>query len=597
MKVNDYMVNFLQKQGIDKGFFLHGGMITPIADSCYRFGLTLYTVHHEQAAAFAAEAQSATTGKIGFAMGTSGPGATNMVTGIASAYFDSFPVLFITGQVNTGEGNKNKKRRQAGFQELDIVTLVSSITKYATLIHDSNMVPYELEKATFIAKNKRMGPVLLDIPIDVQQAEIDPNNVKHFFGSSEHQELTNEEFATKPQLLKIATLLNQSQRPIILIGHGVKLSHSESLVRKLVDITGIPFVTSLLGTDSISNSNDNCYGFVGTYGKRYSNFAIANSDLILVLGSRLDNRQIGVQSKFFAPKAKIIHVDIDENELNQSIEEFMSIRSDLNEFVGSLLPYLTRNPNLEEWTIFLKSLKAKYNKEEQSVKPNEIDPINMIKFISSKYPDDGIITVDVGANQMWFAHGWEVKDGQTILTNGGMAPMGYSLPAAIGASLTNGNMQVLVITGDGGLQINIQEFQTVVRNGLPIKIVVLNNNALGMITQFQTENFEGRLIGTVPAHGYNAPNFAKISQAYGIPSKQIATPDKVADSIDWLLNSKSAGLLDVIIPSSYFTLPKSRFTYPVHDMLPFLERKEFEWATKYLQERKINLGEEEFTSL
>ena len=591
MKVSDYIVNFLLEQGIDKGFFLHGGMITPIGDSCYRLGLKLFTVHHEQAASFAAEAQSATTGKIGFAMGTSGPGATNMVTGIASAYFGSIPVLFITGQVNTGEANKNRKRRQAGFQELDIVTLVSSITKYAKLIYDSKMIPFELEKAAFIAKNKRMGPVLLDIPIDMQQAELNPNDVKHFFGSSEHKELIKEEFTQMPDFFKIANLLNQSHRPIILIGHGVKLSHSESLVNKLVNITGIPFVTSLLGTDSISNSHPNCYGFIGTYGKRYSNFAVANSDLILVLGSRLDNRQIGVQAKLFAPQAKIIHVDIDENELNQSVEEFMSIHSNLNEFVKSLLPFLTRNPNLEEWITFLKSLKEKYNKEEQSVGPNEIDPINIIKLISYKYPNDGIITVDVGANQMWFAHGWEVKDGQTILTNGGMAPMGYSLPAAIGASIANGNQQVLVIAGDGGLQINIQEFQTIVRNKLPIKIVVLNNNSLGMITQFQTENFEGRLTGTVPALGYNAPNFAKVSRAYGIHSKRITTPEEVLGSVDWLLNNKSASLLDVIIPSSYFTLPKSRFTYAVHDMMPFLDRKEFERATKYLQERKVNLGE------
>ena len=481
MRISDYIVNFLLEQGIDKGFFLNGGMITPIADACYRHGLNLFTVHHEQAASFAAEAQSATTGKIGFAMGTSGPGATNMITGIASAYFGSIPVLFITGQVNTGEANKNKKRRQAGFQELDIVTLISSITKYARLVDDSKMIQYELEKAVFIAKNQRMGPVLLDIPIDVQQAELDPNDVKHFFGSSEHQELNKEEFIQKPELLKIANLLIQSLRPMILVGHGVKLSQSDSLVNKLINVTGIPFVTSLLGTDSISNSHPKCYGFIGTYGKRYSNFAVANSDVLLVLGSRLDNRQIGVQAKFFAPRAKIIHVDIDENELNQSVKEFISIRSNLSEFIRSLLPYLTRNPNLEEWITFLKSLKEKFNKEEQRVGPKEIDPISLIKLISHKYPDNGIITVDVGANQMWFAHGWEVKDGQTILTNGGMAPMGYSLPAAIGASLANGNREVLVFTGDGGLQINIQEFQTIVRNRLPIKIIVLNNNSLGII--------------------------------------------------------------------------------------------------------------------
>ena len=582
MRVSDYIVQFLLNKGIDSGYFLNGGMVTPIADSCQRLGFNLHTVHHEQAAAFAAEAQAAVSGKLGFAMGTSGPGATNLITGIASAYFGSFPVLFITGQVNTGEASINKKRRQTGFQELDIVSLVSTITKYAKTVTESDAVPYELEKATFISMNKRMGPVLLDVPIDVQQRELDPENVIHFTGSNEHKELSRSETVRKELILEVAKLLCESHRPIILIGHGVKLSKSETEVREVLDITRIPFVTSLLGTDSITNTHTNCFGFIGTYGKRHSNFALANSDLILVLGSRLDNRQIGVQSKLFAPMAKIIHIDIDENELNQSVDEYISIKADLKMFLRLLVPHLKKNEFLEEWITFLNSLREKYDKEEQVVGTGEIDPIKAISLISSLYSKTGIITVDVGAHQMWLAHGWKTYEGQMVLTNGGMAPMGYSLPAAIGASLTNRERQILVITGDGGLQINIQEFQTIVRNNLPIKIVVLNNNALGMITQFQTENFEGRLIGTVPTHGYSAPNFARISESYGIPSKSVYSPTELESSVKWLLNNESAGLLDIKIPTSYFTLPKSRFTLPVHDMLPLLDRSDFAMATKYL---------------
>ncbi|OWP57212.1 MAG: hypothetical protein B2I17_01945 [Thermoplasmatales archaeon B_DKE] len=581
MKVSDYIVRYLLNQGIEVGFFLNGGMITPIADSCYRMGLKLYTIHHEQAASFAAEAQAAVTKNLGFAMGTSGPGATNMITGIASAYFASFPVLFITGQVNTGEANTDKKRRQAGFQELDIVTIIASITKYSKYVSTSEDIAYELEKATFIAKNGRMGPVLLDIPINVQQLEMNDADARHFFGSREYEELSKKTKTDSSVLIKIANELLNAKRPVILIGHGVKLSNSQVEVLRIVDITGIPFVTSLLGTDSIPNSHQSCFDFIGTYGRRYSNFVLANADVILVLGSRLDNRQIGVQSKMFAPRAKIIHVDVDDTELGTSLTEWLSVKADIKEFADSLIPYLAKNNNLKAWIDFLISLKNKYSKEEQKVTTGAIDPIYAIELISKEYDEGAIVTVDVGANQIWFAHGWRGKKMQTILTNGGMAPMGYSLPAAIGASLSSNKHGILVITGDGGLQINIQELQTVVRNKLPIKIVVLNNNALGMITQFQTENFAGRLIGTVPNGGYDSPDFVKVAEAYGIPSKSVELFDELEIAIDWLMKEESACLLDIKVPTGYFTLPKSRFTLPVHDMLPLLSREEFLQATKY----------------
>ncbi|MEM0135970.1 MAG: thiamine pyrophosphate-binding protein [Thermoplasmatales archaeon] len=586
MKVSDYIVKYLRSQGVEHGFFLNGGMITPIADSCQRLGLKLYTVHHEQAASFAAEAQAAVTKNIGFAMGTSGPGATNMITGIASAFFASYPVLFITGQVNTGEANTNKKRRQAGFQELDIVTLISSITKYARLVNKSEDIPFELEKSVFYAKQGRMGPVLLDIPIDVQQNEISEDKIHHFIGSAEHVNLTKKSEIDNSVLTAIARELKESKRPVILLGHGVKLSGAEVEVRKVIEITGIPFVTSLLGTDIVPNSHTRCFDFIGTYGRRYSNFALANADLILVLGARLDTRQIGVQSKGFAPLAKIIHIDIDEAELGASKKEYISVKDDIREFLIALLPHLDYNTQLKEWINFLEGLKNKYQKREQMVSSDEIDPINAVELISQQYKQGGIITVDVGANQMWFANGWKVKNDQIILTNGGMAPMGYSLPAAIGASLSLQKCEVLVVTGDGGLQINIQEFQTVVRNRLPIKIVVLNNNTLGMITQFQTENFESRFAGTTPDGGYDAPDFAKVAEAYGIHARTVKGSSELVNGINWLLNEKGACLLDIKVPPGYFTLPKSRFIRPVHDMFPLIDRDEFNLATKYANLKK-----------
>lgn len=583
MNVSDYIVEYLLKRGVTHGYFLIGGTLGWISDACYRKGLTLYTMHHEQAAAFAAESQAAVTKNIGLAMATSGPGATNLVTGIASSYFGSYPVLFLTGQVNTSESNVSGRRRQVGFQETDIVSIVKPITKYSKMVISPDNIVYELEKSVFIAMNKRMGPVLLDIPIDVAKAEINVDKSEHFIGSKEYTRLNNRTTTSISTLKKVAEELNNSKRPIILMGHGVKLSRAESNILKLIEITNIPFVTSLLGTDSIPSSHPLCFGFIGTYGQRYSNFALANADLIFVLGARLDTRQIGVQSKMFAPMAKIIHVDIDKTELGESVKEWLSIESDINDFLNKLMPNLIKADSRQEWVDYLESLKDKYGKVKQDIKAEQIDPIEAIRLLSERHREGDIITVDVGSHQMWFAQGWVSKDKQCILTNGGMAPMGCALPAAVGASLARDRCPVLVVTGDGSLQINIQEFQTLVRNKLPVKIVVLNNNALGMLTQFQEENFGGRKIGSTPAGGYSSPNFVKIAKAYGLEADSVKKRSDLEEKIDWIMRQKGPSLLDIDIPVSYLVLPKSSYNRPVQDMAPFIDRDEYRKALKYIK--------------
>ena len=586
MMVSEYIADYLLSHGVDQGYFLTGGMVTFMADACEKKGLRLYTMHHEQAAAFAAEAQAAITRNVGFAMGTSGPGATNLITGIASAYFSSYPVLFITGQVHTEESNTTKERRQVGFQEADIVTMVSSITKYSKYVSDPNSIAYELERAMFTAKNGRMGPVLLDIPINVQRTEIFSDRMRHFIGSEEQMKLSKRPAIEASLLKKVAKELDESKRPVVLIGHGVKLANAESEVNRLIDISGMPFVTSLLGMDSVPNTDPRCYDFIGTYGKRYSNFALANADLILVLGARLDNRQIGGRPKEFAPNARIIHVDIDRAELGGSVKEFMSVEADIKEFVGALLQHLAKKQQRKEWIGYLDQLKSRYAKVEQKLSKDDIDPIDAMRALSEGYGEDGIITVDVGAHQMWFGQGWKVKRGQTVLIEGSLAPMGYSLPAAIGASLSRGKCPVLVVTGDGGLQINIQELQTIARNKLPIKIAVFDNNALGMITQFQNENFGGRTVGSNAKGGYNAPDFVKVANAYGLSAAYAKTKGELNSGIDWLMKERGPCLLDMKIPENYFTFPKSRFTTVVHDMFPLLDSEEFKSATRYANASK-----------
>lgn len=585
MMLSDYVVDFLVSKEIQHGYFMIGGSLGFLADSCARKNYSIYTMHHEQAAAFAAEAQAAVTRKPGFAAATSGPGATNLITGIGSAFFASLPVIFITGQVNTFESELGGKRRQAGFQETDIVSIVKPITKYATTISDPSKIAYEFEKAYFISTHGRMGPVLIDLPLDIQKAQIEPSNLQRFYGSKEYKELSKRNPLKNMDLRKTVEAIEESKRPIVLVGHGIKLSNSEEKLEKFVEKTGVPVVTSLMGTDALPSNHPLCFGFIGTYGQRFSNFALANSDLIIVLGARLDSRQVGVQKDTFAPMAKIIHVDIDKHELGASVEEWLSVHSDIGEFLDSIMPLLGRKKQREDWLEFLRLLRKSYPKVKQDIGEDEIDPVEAVRLLSAYANEGETACADVGSNQMWFAQGWETKKGQTILTDGGMAPMGFSLPAAVGASLSTGKCRVWVVTGDGGLQINIQELQTVVRNELPIKIAVLNNHSLGMLTQFQTENFEGRLIGSV--EGYDAPDFVKIANAHGIPAERVSSAKDLKTKLNWLAKLNGPALLDINIPMKYWVFPKARFSRPVHDMMPLLERKELRQALKYLDERYI----------
>lgn len=583
MRLSDYVIDFLKKENLTHGFFMIGGSIGYLADSCATKGFTLYTMHHEQAAAFAAEAQAITTRGMGFATATSGPGATNLITGIASSYFASIPVIFITGQVNTFESNQGD-RRQVGFQETDIISMVTGVTKYCIQIRDPTRMRYELEKSIFLAKNGRMGPVLIDLPLDMQRAEIEPERCESFTDSEEFRNLTRKKELDHKILKNIAKLIQEAQRPIVLLGHGVRLSNAEQIVLDFVTKTNMPVVVSLLGTDVFPHDNPLFYGFIGTYAERFSNLAVANSDLILVLGARLDSRQIGVQSKEFAPMAKIIHVDIDISELGASVKEHISVKSDIKVFLGHLIPFLNQPISRQDWIKHLNWLKEHHGPTKQKIGETEIDPIHAVSLLSNLAKEDEIICVDVGSNQMWFARGWKVKLGQSILTNGGMAPMGYALPAAIGASLSHNRCPVIAVIGDGGMQVNIQELQTVVRNKLPIKIVILNNNALGMLTQFQSENFGARLIGSVD--GYDSPDFVKIAKAYGLAADTVSKNSQLEDKLTWLMNHKDAVLLDIRIPVSYWVLPKSRFSSPVHDMSPHLDREDLKKALKYVTDKK-----------
>ncbi|RCX19010.1 acetolactate synthase-1/2/3 large subunit [Fontibacillus phaseoli] len=571
MKLSDYVIDCLKKEGISHVFEFIGGAIVHLLDSIsLRNDIECISVRHEQAGAFAAEAYARMNGKLGVAMATSGPGALNLLTGIGSCYFDSVPCLFITGQVNTYEYKFDKPVRQIGFQETDIVSVAKPLTKYAELVTDPKNIRYELEKAVYLAQKGRPGPVLLDIPMNVQRADIDPDTLESFYESEEYYKLEGNKAVSIECLDHVVSLIKDAKRPLVLAGGGVRLSNACEELKLFLDLTGLPLVSSLMGLDVIPHSNPQFVGLIGSYGNRYSNLALANCDLLIILGSRLDSRQTGTRPDTFARGAKKIHVDIDSLELNNKVQVDISIKSDLRQFLSSLNSALVnfKRPNISEWQDMIKTLKEKYPTYSFKPSENEIEPNRFMELLSSKSGHFGAVCLDVGQHQMWASQSFEIQDGQRLINSGGMGAMGFALPAAIGAALAS-SKEVLVIAGDGGIQLNIQELDTITRLHLPIKIVVLNNNSLGMVRQFQDLYMDGRQQSTVNKN----PSFNAVFKAYGIPSYQIDSSDNVA-IVDEFLSVNGPSFLEVRLEKKTEVHPKLVVNRPIEDMFPYLDRKE-----------------------
>ncbi|KRE75414.1 thiamine pyrophosphate-binding protein [Paenibacillus sp. Soil750] len=575
MKLSDYVVDVIAKEGVSHVFEFIGGAIVHILDSISnRDDIECVSVRHEQAGAFAAEAYARINGKLGVAMATSGPGALNLLTGIGSCYFDSVPCLFITGQVNTYEYKFDRPVRQIGFQETDIVSVARPLTKYAELVTDPNRIRYSLEKAVFLAQSGRPGPVLLDIPMNLQRTDIEPEILESFFDSNEYKQIIQQSNSLNSKMLdEIKEVIANSKRPVILAGGGIRAANASKNLEQLSLITGIPVVTSLMGIDAISHSNSLNFGMIGSYGNRYSNLVLANCDLLIILGSRLDSRQTGTRPDTFARGALKIHVDIDENELNAKVKVNYAIHHDVNEFLISLNEKLSQDKfiklDLSNWYETFKTFKNKYPTYSAETKINVIEPNRFIEFLSSKCKDGDIISLDVGQHQMWASQSFRLKPKQRLLNSGGMGAMGFSLPAAIGATLSSGQ-DAIVIAGDGGFQVNIQELDTIVRLNLPIKIFVLNNSCLGMVRQFQDIYFNGRQQSTM----YQNPDFVEIARAYGIVAYNVNNMEEAKEIIPNVMSTTGPVFVEVKLEKDTAVNPKLVVNRPIEDMYPHLEREE-----------------------
>jgi acetolactate synthase-1/2/3 large subunit len=489
LKASDYIANFLVEKGIKCVFELSGGMITHILDSISQITrIEIISMHHEQSAAFAAEGFARITGMPGIALATSGPGATNLLTGIGSCYFDSVPCVFITGQVNRHELKLEKNIRQLGFQETDIVTMAKPITKACFQIADPNELPIILKNAFEIATSGRPGPVLIDIPMDIQRSDIHQSSIKTY--STEIKSIDKE------SLKDLIKDIKKSKRPLILAGRGIRAANSLLSFHEFIKTTKLPVVTSLLGLDVIPFDNPQRVGFIGSYGNRWANIIIGNCDLLIVLGARLDIRQTGADTIFFQNR-KIYHVDCEKDEINNRIKNCVSINTDLklffNEFNKTKLKEVFELK--KDWVNFIANEKIKWP-DVKELNTIGINPNVFMHIISKKSTKASAYLADVGSHQMWAAQSLEIDKRQQFLTSGGMGAMGFSLPASIGACLATNKSPVVVIIGDGCMQINIQELETISRNKLPIKIIVLNNESLGMIRQFQDSYFESRYQST-----------------------------------------------------------------------------------------------------
>ncbi len=567
MKLSDYVIDFLVSKGVTHVFDVAGGSITHLLDSLYdRKDIQTVCMHHEQSASFAAEGYARISGKPGVAMATSGPGATNLITGIGSCFFDSVPALFITGQVNTYEFKFDRPVRQVGFQETDIISIVKPIVKDALLMIDETKIRYELERLFDVACSGRPGPVLIDLPMNIQRADINPSEQTTY----ERTRLESDKFSDEV-IDKIFTLIQHSKRPVVLIGGGIRLSGATEELYCFSQKTGIPVASSLMGLDAFPHDNELYVGMIGTYGNRYANLTLANSDLVIALGTRLDTRQTGTNPDSFARYATIVHVDIDPSELNSKIKADIAINCDVLKFLVKLNNWPLMCKNVSLWMASIKQYKIRYP---DYVKPdsNKISPNYFIHELSGYLPEDAILCVDIGQNQMWSAQSIVLKKGQRLLTEGGMASMGSALPMAIGASFACPGRQIVIITGDGGFQLNTQELQTVYHHDLPIKIILLNNQSYGMIRQFQDQYFDGRYQSTVV--GYSCPDFQKVVAAYSIPVARAVAVRNVTKGLKWLFEDKKPKFFEVLISDKSVVTPKLAVNKPIEEQDPPLSPDE-----------------------
>lgn len=561
MTVADYIAGELFRRGIERVFEVSGGMITYLLDALYRDGrVQIISLRHEQSAAMAADAYGRLTGKPGVAMATSGPGAINLLTGIAGSYFDSSPTVFITGQVNRNEQRGQRNIRQQGFQETDIVTMARPVTKAAWMVEEAEALPSMLEEAFALAAEGRPGPVLLDIPMDIQNSEM--------AGTPRSRPARSAAAAGEAPAAEIraaAAALANARRPLILAGGGIRAAQAAPLFRAWIDRIQVPVVHSLMGVDVLPSDSPYRVGLIGTNGNRWANKALVEADMLLVLGSRLDIRQTGAVLDVFGGRT-IVHVDCIEEQVNNRVTGCVPIIADIRQALSAFVDVSQTLdwPNRDEWRERIAQWGRQRADDEELGRAVEMNPNAIVRAATEALPDTRVIVTDVGQNQMWAAQSARIHKDERFLSPSGLGAMGFALPAAVSAALESG--ETLLVAGDGGFQMNIQELQSVAHHALPIRMLILNNRCLGMVRQFQDTYFEGRLQSTV--WGYSAPDFEKVALAYGIPARTLTKMEACEAAFAWMRAQKGPSLLQVMLDPATDLYPKVKFGRPLSEMEP-----------------------------
>jgi acetolactate synthase I/II/III large subunit len=561
---SDLIADFVAARCYTDVFVVIGGAAAFMIDAIGRNPETDYVcVQHEQAAAFSADAIWRVTGKVGVTMVTSGPGATNLITGIASSWFDSIPTMHITGQVNDRESKKTigVDVRQAGFQETDIVSMVSTITKRAVKVETVAQLAEELRTSLQVATTGRMGPVVIDVPMNVQQ---EPASEADYAVAMADLDLPPTSAGNPVVARGIEHFLSGAERPLAILGGGLGLAGTATAAQDWCDAHGIPYIASWAGLTYLDRARPGYQGSQGVYGSRHANWSVNAADRILVLGSRLDNRQRTGNPRAYAPFADLFVVDVDPQEIDK-------FRAD-SRYSGAVLDLAEIEPVLDAvsfsydsapWLDLLESDRgANSSGWEASVNEGETNPYDLVLELQKHFPAGSIVASDTGANLCWLFQAY-APDDSLLFTSGGNSPMGYSLPAAIGAQLARPDAPVICAIGDGGLQMNLQELQTAINYKLPITIIVFNNAGYGIIKQFQDSNTDSRYHAS--GQGYSVPDFGAITRAYGIEYHRV---EKASDITAAMLE-RGLRVIELVIPPQALITPKVEGDHFIHDQFPY----------------------------
>ena len=582
IKLADYLINRLSEYGIKEVFQVYGAATGHLVDAFVRAeGIRYIAPFHEQACGFAAEGYAKVTGNFGVAMATSGPGGQNLATCAGNCYFDTVPCLFITGQIKQQFMRPDKSIRQIGFQESDMVGLMESVTKYSVMVTKPEDIRYELEKCIHIMKSGRPGPVHLDIPIDIAKAMIEPDKLFPYDGSVE---MCFDESKINKQIDEFIADLKNSERPALMIGGGVRLAGAEKDILELGKKLKIPIFPTWNALDIICSDYPYYGGRIGTYGGAGRNFGIQNTDLLLAIGSRISGRITGGNIHSFAREAKKYMVDVDAPGLQRKLQQVpfdVCIYSDAKLFIKLLIKRLDEVPDFSDWMGKCEHWRNKYDPVTPDMfeESKHVNQYAFTRILSEEMKSNDILVGDCGGNIVVINHSFKTKTGQRYFTNNGNSPMGFSFAGSIGAWFASDKKKqnVVCIIGDGGMNMNIQELQTLVNYNIGVKVIILNNHIYGITKAFQETNFEGRMEACGPI-GYNPPNFIKVAKAYELDTMVIdgSDYDKIRQQIRDMLAHDGPLVIDVNCYEQHTYEPKLiGWETPIEDMYPYLPREEF----------------------